>query len=160
MSARTECSVRVDAPMNLVWDMTNDVESWPALFTEYARVDVLERRDETVRFRLTTHPDENGEVRDWVSVRTADPATRTVRAHRVETGPFEFMRLFWDYREVDGGVEMRWVQEFHVKDEMPFDDPAMAAHLEKNSAVQMAHIKERVEAAARRTTARQTGEKR
>ncbi len=155
MTARTECSVRIDAPMDLVWDMTNHVESWPQLFTEYARVDVLERQGDTVRFRLTMHPDENGEVNSWVSLRTADAATRTVRAHRVETGPFAFMRLFWDYREADGGVEMRWVQEFHVKDEMPFDDAAMAAHLEKNSAVQMAHIKERVEAAA----AARTGER-
>ncbi|MER5212037.1 SRPBCC family protein [Streptomyces sp. NPDC002838] len=160
MSARTECSVRIDAPMDLVWNMTNDLESWTELFTEYAKVEVLERDGDTVRFRLTMHPDENGKVWSWVSVRTADPATRTVRAHRVETGPFAFMRLFWDYREADGGVEMRWVQEFHVKDEMPFDDQAMAAHLEENSAVQMAHIKERVEAAARRTTTAQTGEKR
>ncbi|MER5772342.1 SRPBCC family protein [Streptomyces sp. NPDC001985] len=148
MSARTECRVHIEAPMDLVWDMTNDLESWPRLFTEYERVEILGRDGDSVTFRLTTHPDEDGTVRSWVSVRTADPATRTVRAHRVETGPFAFMRLFWDYHERDGGVELRWVQEFHVRDEMPFGDEAMAAHLEKNSGVQMAHIKKRIEAAA------------
>lgn len=148
MAKKTECAVVIDAPMDLVWDMTNDVPNWPDLFTEYASAEVLERDGNTIRFRLTMHPDENGRVNTWVSERTSDPATRTVRAHRIETGPFDFMNIFWAYREVDGGVEMRWEQEFHVKDEMPFDDDAMAAHLLKNSAIQMAAIKERIEKAA------------
>jgi aromatase len=58
------------------------------------------------------------------------------------------MNIFWAYQEVDGGVEMRWEQEFHVREELPFDDEAMAAHLLKNSAIQMAAIKERIEKAA------------
>jgi aromatase len=148
MAEKTECAVVIDAPMDLVWEMTNDVPNWPDLFTEYASAQVLERDGNTIRFRLTMHPDENGRVNTWVSERTSDPATRTVRAHRIETGPFDFMNIFWAYREVDGGVEMRWEQEFHVKDEMPFDDAAMAAHLLKNSAIQMAAIKERIEKAA------------
>ncbi|GLY23926.1 SRPBCC family protein [Micromonospora sp. NBRC 101691] len=148
MAEKTECAVVIDAPMDLVWEMTNDVPNWPDLFTEYASAEVLERDGNTIRFRLTMHPDENGRVNTWVSERTSDPATRTVRAHRIETGPFDFMNIFWAYREVDGGVEMRWEQEFHVKDEMPFDDAAMAAHLLKNSAIQMAAIKERIEKAA------------
>ncbi|MFC3997686.1 SRPBCC family protein [Nocardiopsis sediminis] len=153
MSARTEATVRIDAPMDTVWDMTNDVESWTSLFTEYAEATVLARDGDTIRFRLALHPDENGKVWSWVSERTPDRATRTVRAHRVETGPFEFMNIFWDYREAPGGgVDMRWVQEFHVKDEMPFDDDAMAEHLRANTAVQMAHIKEQVEKKAAGST--------
>lgn len=148
MAKKTECAVVIDAPMDLVWDMTNDVPNWPDLFTEYASAEVLERAGNTIRFRLTMHPDEDGSVNTWVSERTSDPATRTVRAHRIETGPFDFMNIFWAYREVDGGVEMRWEQEFHVRDELPFDDEAMAAHLLKNSAIQMAAIKERIEKAA------------
>lgn len=148
MARKTECAVVIDAPMDLVWAMTNDVPNWPDLFTEYASAEVLERDGNTIRFRLTMHPDENGRVNTWVSERTSDPATRTVRAHRIETGPFDFMNIFWAYREVDGGVEMRWEQEFHVRDELPFDDDAMAAHLLGNSAIQMAAIKERIEKAA------------
>jgi aromatase len=148
MAKKTECAVVIDAPMDLVWEMTNDVPNWPDLFTEYASAEVLERTGNTIRFRLTMHPDEQGKVNTWVSERTSDPATRTVRAHRIETGPFEFMNIFWAYREVDGGVEMRWEQEFHVREELPFDDEQMAAHLLKNSAIQMAAIKERVEKAA------------
>lgn len=150
MSGHTEAAVVIDAPMDLVWDMTNDVESWTELFTEYAEAEILERDGDTVRFRLALHPDESGKVWSWVSERTPDRESRTVRARRIETGPFEFMHIFWEYTPVEGGVEMRWVQEFHVKDEMPFDDEAMAAHISKNTAEQMPHIKERVEQAARR----------
>ena len=67
MSGRTDNQVTIDAPLDLVWDMTNDIESWPNLFTEYAQVEVLERSDTTVRFRLTMHPDERGVVWSWVS---------------------------------------------------------------------------------------------
>jgi aromatase len=148
MSAVTDSSIVINAPMDLVWDMTNDVESWPQLYTEYSRAEILERTDDTVKFRLTMHPDENGKEWSWVSERSPDPVNRTVRARRLETGPFEYMNIFWEYREVEDGVDMRWVQEFQVKPEMPFNDDAMAAHLKKNTAVQMAHIKEQIEKAA------------
>ena len=36
-------SVVIDAPMELVWDMTNDVAGWPDLFTEYASAEILGR---------------------------------------------------------------------------------------------------------------------
>jgi len=149
MSARTDSSIVINAPMDLVWTMTNDVESWPVIYTEYSKAEILERDGDTVRFRLTMHPDENGQEWSWVSERTPDAATRTVRAKRIETGPFEHMNIFWEYHEVDGGVHMRWVQEFHVKDEMPFSDDQMAQHLLDNTKVQMAHIKECVERAAK-----------
>lgn len=148
MSAVTDSSIVINAPMELVWEMTNDVESWPRLFTEYSKAEILERTEDTVRFRLTMHPDENGKEWSWVSERSPNPANRTVRARRIETGPFEYMNIFWEYREVDSGVEMHWVQEFQVRQEMAFGDEAMAAHLKQNTVVQMAHIKEQIEKAA------------
>jgi NAD(P)-dependent dehydrogenase (short-subunit alcohol dehydrogenase family) len=148
MAARTENAIDIQAPMGLVWSMTNDLPSWPELFSEYAAVEILHRDGDTVRFRLTMHPDEDGKVWTWVSERTADLATRTVRAHRVETGPFEYMNIHWDYRPVDGGVRMRWVQEFHMRPTAPVDDEAMAAHINRNTLIQMERIKQRVEQAA------------
>jgi aromatase len=149
MSAVADSTIIIDAPMDRVWDMTNDIETWPQLYTEYAKAEILERKGNTVKFRLTLHPDESGKMWDWVSERTSEPSTHTVRARRLETGPFEYMNIFWEYHEVDGGVAMRWVQEFQVKAGMPFDDEAMAKHLKDNTAVQMAHIKEQIEQAAK-----------
>jgi len=150
MPGHTENEIVIDAPIDLVWKMTNDVPSWPELFSEYAEAEVLAQEGETIRFRLTMHPDEEGRVWSWVSERTPDPATRTVSAHRVETGPFEYMRIHWDYAEVPGGVRMRWVQDFAMKPTAPVDDAGMTARINRNSVVQLGRIKSLVEAAAAR----------
>lgn len=145
----TDNQIVIDAPIELVWEMTNDVPSWPSLFSEYAEAEVLAEENGTVRFRLTMHPDENGVKWSWVSERTPNPASRTVRAHRVETGVFEFMDIYWEYREVEGGVRMRWVQDFRMKPSAPIDDAGMTDRLNRNTAIQMERIKGLVEAAAR-----------
>ncbi|MEU3465766.1 SRPBCC family protein [Streptomyces sp. NPDC006733] len=148
MAGHTDNEIVINAPIDTVWDITNDVPNWPDLFSEYAKAEILENSGETVKFRLTMHPDDDGQVWSWVSERTPDPATRTVRAHRVETGPFEFMDIFWEYTETPEGVRMRWVQDFHMKPQAPVDDAGMTAHLNRNTAIQMALIKEKVEAAS------------
>ncbi len=147
--AVTDNEIVIAAPMDLVWDMTNDVASWPELFSEYASAEILERDGATVRFRLTLRPDENGQTWSWVSERTPDPVTRTVRARRIETGPFEHMDLFWEYEQVPDGVRMHWRQEFTVRPGLPFGDEAMAERLNTNTRREMSRIKGLVEAAAR-----------
>lgn len=146
MTARTENSVIINAPLDLVWSRTNDVANWPHLFTEYAKAEVLAEEDGRVRFRLTMHPDANGNEWSWVSERVADRTTRVVLAHRVEPGPFRFMHIRWTYDEVDEGVLMRWVQEFEMRQGAPVDDVAMAENINNNSPVQMAAIKAKLEA--------------
>jgi aromatase len=148
MAGHTENTIHIDAPIKLVWDMTNDVESWPELFTEYAKAEIVERDGDTVTFRLTMHPDEDGKEWSWVSERTADWATKTAKAHRVETGPFEYMNIEWTYTEKDGGTTMHWVQDFHMKDDAPADDEWMTNNINTNSPIQMEHIKGKVEKAA------------
>lgn len=148
MAGHTENSVTVAAPMELVWERTNDVASWPELFSEYAAVEILERRGETVRFRLTMKPDERGKTWSWVSERTADRASGTVSAHRVETGPFEYMNIRWEYTETEGGVCMRWVQDFEMKPDAPLDDQAMTDRINRNTVGEMDRIRKILEAAA------------
>ncbi|MFD9893894.1 SRPBCC family protein [Amycolatopsis sp. NPDC059027] len=149
MAGHTDNEIVIDAPMRLVWDMTNDIPSWPRLFSEYSEATVLSEKDGTIRFRLALHPDENGKVWSWVSARTPDQATHTVRSQRVETGPFKYMWIFWEYLQTDEGVRMRWVQDFEMKPEAPVGDAAMQERLDRNTPVQMRLIKAKVEAAAR-----------
>ena len=150
MTAHTDNSIIIEAPFDLVWEMTNDVASWPDLFSEYAAAEILKREGDTVTFRLTMHPDENDNVWSWVSERTMDRASGKVSAHRVETGPFEFMNINWDYTPEAKGVLMRWRQDFHMKPTVPIDDAGMTARLNKNTAIQMTRIKRLVEEAAGR----------
>jgi aromatase len=145
----TENTIVIAAPIELVWRMTNDVEQWPQLFTEYAEAQVLQRDGDTVLFRLTTVPDENGISWTWVSERTTDAARRQVRAHRVETGPFEYMRIGWSYDEVPDGTRMTWVQDFAMRSTAPVDNGQMTERINTNSPIQMAGIRDRIEQIAR-----------
>jgi aromatase len=149
MAGHTESEIVIYAPLDLTWDMTNDVASWPTLYSEYSAAEILHREGNLVRFRLTMHPDANGTVWSWVSERVADRASRTVRARRVETGPFAYMNIVWTYHEVDGGTRMRWVQDFEMKPDAPVDDAWMTGNINRSSPIQMARIKDQVEAAAR-----------
>jgi aromatase len=147
MAGHVDNAVTIDAPLGFVWDAMNDIERWPELFTEYASAEILDRDGETVRFRLTTRPDpeHGGQVWSWVSERTADPATHTSRAHRIETGPFEFMQIAWSFEAVDGGTRMRWQQTFAMKPEAPADDAGAQEYLNRNTGIQMQAIKARLE---------------
>ncbi|CAL9606561.1 SRPBCC family protein [Streptomyces atacamensis] len=153
MAGHTENEIVIAAPLDLVWDMTNDIENWPRLFSEYASVEILSRDGDTTTFRLTMHPDENGTVWSWVSERTADRDALTVRARRVETGPFRYMDIRWEYAQLPEGVRMRWTQDFAMKPDAPVDDTWMTRNINRNSRVQMALIRDRIEQRARQAGA-------
>ncbi|MHB9857189.1 SRPBCC family protein [Streptomyces sp. YIM S03343] len=148
MAGHTQNEITIGAPLGLVWDMTNDVANWPDLFSEYASAEILSQEGDRTLFRLTMHPDENGTVWSWVSERETDLDTLTVRAHRVETGPFEYMNIHWEYEEVPAGTRMVWTQDFAMKPDAPVDDEWMTGNINRNSKVQMALIRDRVEQAA------------
>lgn len=148
MAGHTDNEIVIDAPLGLVWSMTNDIPTWTTLFSEYSEATVLSEKDGTIRFRLALHPDENGKVWGWVSARTPDEATHTVRSQRVETGPFKYMWIYWEYFETPEGTRMRWVQDFEMKPDSPLDDKQMARRLNDNTTTQMKRIKQLVEQAA------------
>jgi aromatase len=148
MAGHTENEITISAPVDLVWDMTNDVADWPRLFSEYASAEILSREGNRTTFRLTMHPDENGTVWSWVSERETNRDTLTVRARRVETGPFAHMNILWQYEEVPQGTRMVWTQDFEMKPEAPVDDAWMTDNINRNSKVQMARIRDTIEKAA------------
>ncbi|MCX4510871.1 MULTISPECIES: SRPBCC family protein [Streptomyces] len=149
MSGHTENKITIDAPLDLVWDVTNDIENWPQLFSEYASVEILEREQNRTKFRLTMHPDENDKVWSWVSERVTDRKALTVRARRVETGPFQHMDIEWKYTKTPHGVLMHWTQDFAMKPDAPVDDDWMTDNINKNSKVQMELIRDKIEQRAR-----------
>ncbi|MBA2462282.1 MAG: SRPBCC family protein [Actinobacteria bacterium] len=145
---RTDNSTEIKAPLDTVWERMNDVENWPNLFTEYASAEIIERNGDSIKFRLTTFPDPeyDGQVWSWVSERTVDPATHTVKAHRIETGPFDHMNIEWYFEPTENGTMMRWVQEFSMKPTAPATDDEAEVYINKNTKEQMEHIKGKLEA--------------
>jgi aromatase len=149
VTGHTENKIVINAPIDLVWDVTNDIENWPSLFSEYASVEVLERENDRTMFRLTMHPDENGTVWSWISERVVDRKARTVRARRVETGPFQHMDIRWEYTETPQGTLMHWTQDFSMKPDAPVDDAWMTDNINRNSKIQMDLIRDKIEKRAR-----------
>ena len=147
MAAHTDNAVVINAPRDFVWSRMMDIESWPTLFSEYAKAEVIEQDGNYVKFRLTTHPDPDydGQVWSWVSERTADPENFQSKSKRIETGPFEYMNIEWYFEEEGDGTKMRWVQDFSMKPEAPADDAGAEEYMNKNTKVQMGVIKERLE---------------
>jgi aromatase len=147
VAAHTDNAVVIDAPREFVWQRMMDIESWPTLFSEYAKAEVIEQDGNYVKFRLTTHPDPDydGQVWSWVSERTADPDNFQSKSKRIETGPFEYMNIEWYFEEEGDGTKMRWVQDFSMKPEAPADDAGAEEYMNKNTKVQMGVIKERLE---------------
>ncbi|MER6387126.1 SRPBCC family protein [Streptomyces sp. NPDC001523] len=146
MPGHTDNEITVNAPVDVVWEVTNDLQNWPQLFSEYASIEILERVGDTTKFRLAMHPDENGVVWSWVSERTVDREGLTVKARRVETGPFAHMNIHWEYHPVSGGgTRMRWVQDFAMKPDAPADDAWMTDNINRNSRTQMALIRDKIE---------------
>ncbi len=145
---RTDNTTEIKAPLDVVWERMNDVESWPGLFTEYAKAEILERNGDSLKFRLTTHPDPeyDGQVWSWVSERTVDQSTHTVKARRIETGPFEYMNIEWYFEPTDEGTRMRWVQEFAMGPTAPASNDEAEEYMNRNTKVQMEAIKEKLEA--------------
>jgi aromatase len=151
MAAHTDNEVVINAPRDFVWERMMDIESWPDLFTEYAKAEVLEQEGDTVRFRLTTHPDPeyDGQVWSWTSERVADPSSYSSKSKRIETGPFQYMNIEWYFEEAgEGSTRMRWVQDFSMKPEAPADDETAQDYMNRNTKTQMNAIKERLENAA------------
>lgn len=149
MTVKLEYSTVVDAPYTLVWDVTNDVASWADLFApSYQSVDVIHQEGDTIRFRITKRPDEEGRVMTWVSDRTMDRVAGKTRAARVETGPFEFMHVYWSYEQEPEGVCLTWRYEFEIKPDCPYDDARMKDHFDESVPAEMAKVRERLEARA------------
>jgi aromatase len=145
----TDNSIVIRADLDFVWRITNELDRWPQLFTEYAAVEVLEHSGGTWRFRLTMHPDNQGNAWSWTSERSVDPDRYRVTARRIEPGWFEFMDITWTYEAHPDGTCMRWVQEFRMRPDSPVDDAAMTSRINTNSKIQMAHVRDEVERLAK-----------
>lgn len=140
-------SVLIHAPLEDVFRLTNNVRSWPTLFTEYASSEVLEEHENRVTFRLTTHPDEQGTQWSWVSTRWTDPEHKSTRSERdPSSGPFQQMVIRWWYDQVgEGDTVMTWEQTFTMKPDAPFTDEQATRHLDRQTKIQQGIIQERLE---------------
>jgi len=141
-------SIKIKAPYEIVFDMTNDIENWPNLFTEYKEAKILYYRQGYVLFQLTTHPDQNQTSRSWISERYFSKKEKRVIARRIyPLLPFKEMNIEWSYTSENGITEMVWIQRFEVDPAAGFTEEQVINHLNKTSVEQLAAIKANIERA-------------
>ncbi len=116
--AHTRNSVVINASYDKVFDSSNDISRWKEFFKEYTESEVLEKEGNKIVFKLTH---EKG--MSWKSYRLLFKEDKFAYASRVEPmAPFEFMKIIWLYREVEGGTEMTWIQDFKMVPGAKFND--------------------------------------
>ena len=105
----TKNSIVIDAPYDMVFDISNDIERWTELFGgEYTGSEILSREGNRIEFRLT-----NREGQSWTSFRLLYKEHKFAYAQKNEpTFPFKYMKIIWLYTEVEDGILITWIQDF------------------------------------------------
>ena len=139
--AHTVNSVIINAPYDKVFDLSNDISRWKEYFNEYAESEVLEKEANKLVFKLT-HQNGNS----WQSYRLLFKDDEFAYASRVEPMfPFEYMKIIWLYREVAGGIEMTWIQDFKMDSKAKFNDQQVEEMINKHSQTNLKRFKEIIE---------------
>lgn len=149
MKGYTENRVVVMCDYDHVFDLSNRIDLWPKLFTEYSDAEILEQTETDIRFRLTTFPEGERPSRSWVSTRHLDKENGIATAERIEPKfPFKYMNIRWEYEKLPGdiGVIMTWIQEFDVADDCKFNVAQMEQFLNRNTHKQIKCVKKVIEA--------------
>ncbi len=139
-------SITVNAPYDLVFDISNTIERLTELFgKEYAKADVLKREGNAITFRLT---DEEGKA--WVSKRWLYKDKYFAFASRHDPlFPFLYMKIIWLYVLQKDGVKMTWIQDFELDPQfVKFTDQEIEGFINKHSQDNMKIFKKVIEAQA------------
>jgi aromatase len=151
LTGYTQNSIVILKDFDTVFDLTNDIELWPQLFTEYEKAEVLDRNGNDITFSLTTFPEGDRPSRTWVSHRVIDKPGKQAMAERVKQSfPFKEMKIYWSYEQLpqNVGTVMTWVQKFEPTEECEWSSEKLEAFLNRNTRVQMQSIKEKIESGA------------
>ncbi len=143
--AQTANSILINAPYDVVFDISNDIERWTELFGgEYTEAKVLKREGNKITFQLT-----NNEGATWQSFRILNKEYRYAYAQKMEPAfPFKYMKLVWLYTETPEGVLMTWLQFFTMADGAKVDDAKAEELINKHSVDNMKIFKEVIEKGA------------
>ena len=139
-------SIVINAPYDLVFEISNDIPRWTQLFgDEYKGAEILEKKDNKITFKLT-----DDEGKSWVSWRLLFKDKFFTYAERQEPKfPFKFMKIIWLYTQRPEGMEMTWIQHFEMDEKAKFNDEKVEGFINKHSQDNLKIFKEVIEAAAK-----------
>jgi aromatase len=139
-------SILIEAPYDLIFDISNDIERWTELFGgEYTEAKILKREGNKLTFKLT---DDKGN--SWQSFRLLFKDNNFAYAQKLEpTFPFDYMKIIWLYTPVPRGILMTWIQFFTMAKGAKFDDEKIEGLINKHSQDNLKIFKEVIEKEAK-----------
>jgi len=151
-------SIVIDAPYDLVFDISNDIPRWTELFgTEYKKAEIISQEGNKITFRLTDDED-----RSWFSWRLLFKDKNFTYSERHEPKfPFKYMKIIWLYTPKPEGlalatggqttdfcpVELTWIQHFEMDAKAKFNDEEVEGFINKHSKDNLIIFKEAIEKA-------------
>jgi aromatase len=138
-------SIVINAPYDLVFDISNDIPRWTELFgTEYKKAEILKKEANKITFQLTDDEDKS-----WVSWRLLYKDKFFTYSERHEPKfPFEYMKIVWLYTPKTDGIELTWVQHFKMDAKAKFSDEQVEGFINKHSKDNLLIFKNVIEKAA------------
>jgi len=139
-------SIIINAPYDLVFDISNDIPRWTELFgSEYKKAEIIKKEADKVTFRLTDDEDKS-----WVSWKLLFKDKFFTYAQRQEPMfPFNFMKIIWLYTQKPEGVELTWIQHFEMDAQAKFNDEQVEGFINKHSKDNLLIFKKVIEAAVK-----------
>jgi aromatase len=139
-------SIIINAPYDLVFDISNDIPRWTELFGgEYKEAKVIAKEGNKITFRLT-----DDEGKSWQSFRLLFKENYFAYAEREEPKfPFKYMKIIWLYTPKADGIEMTWIQHFNMDDKAKFTDEQVEGFINTHSQENLKRFKEIIEKEAK-----------
>jgi aromatase len=138
-------SIIINAPYDLVFDISNDIPRWTELFgSEYKKAEVVKQEENKITFRLTDDEDKS-----WVSWRLLHKDNYFTYAERGEPKfPFKYMKIVWLYTPKPEGIELIWIQHFEMDEKAKFNDEQVEGFINKHSKDNLLIFKDVIEKVA------------
>ena len=123
-------SIIINAPYDLIFDISNTIPRWTELFgEEYKEAIVVKKEKNKITFKLT-----DKEGRTWQSFRLLFKEDYLTYAEREEPKfPFEFMKIIWLYTPKPEGIELTWIQHFKMDSKAAFTDEQVEGFINQHS---------------------------
>lgn len=123
-------SIIINAPYDLIFDISNTIPRWTELFGgEYKEAIVVKKEKNKITFKLT-----DKEGRTWQSFRLLFKENFLAYAEREEPKfPFEFMKIIWLYTPKPEGIELTWIQHFKMDSKAAFTDEQVEGFINQHS---------------------------
>jgi ribosome-associated toxin RatA of RatAB toxin-antitoxin module len=133
--------ITIAAPLRDCYQLVLDVTRWPLIFAPTVHVEHLERDAHGERFHIWALA--NGDVADWTSRRTFDPAASRIGFEQEHSQPpVAAMRGEWSFRPAgDGGTEATLRHWFRAVDDSPDDVTWIRRVLDRNSTAELAGLR-------------------